>query len=253
MGVLSRIILYMNAAAGDVEFWYTGFAVLGFVAIFVFNFFYGEKFGIKKGKALLVTALSYVLVFLWAFLLAWVEELFTDWPHHHTVRVYIWMPLVLFIISKPLSIDWKTLCDFVAPSAGIVYGIGRLGCLFPGCCFGFTIGWGEWGVYSGVAKRIVFPSPLWEAVTVLALAGLAVYINKKKKYAADSKTYFTMLIFYGLNRFLWEFTVDNIKVFWGISAVALHAFLMSVVGGAMLVILHQREKQQLLKQKAPLK
>ena len=49
-----------------------------------------------------------------------------------------------------------------------------------------------------------------------------------------------MLIPYGLSRFVWEFFADNEKVFWNISSLALHALLMSVVGAAMLIILHRR-------------
>lgn len=134
--------------------------------------------------------------------MAWVESLFTDWGHHNAVRVYIWMPALLFVLSKPMSIDWKKLCDFIAPSACIVYGIARLGCLFPGCCYGIPVEWGAWGIYSQEAQSIVFPVQFCEAVTALALAGFAMYMNKRKKYVADSRTYFIMLIPYGLSRFI---------------------------------------------------
>ena len=220
---------------------YRGFYVLGFLTIFVFNAFYGKKFGIKKGKGLLVTVLSYALIFGWAFVLAWVESLFTDWGHHNAVRVYIWMPALLFVLSKPLSIEWKKLCDFIAPSACIVYGIARLGCLFPGCCYGVPVEWGAWGIYSQEAQQMVFPVQFCEAMTALILAGFAMYMNKKKKYIADSRSYFVMLIPYGLSRFCWEFLADNEKVLMNISSLALHALLMSVVGAVMLIILHRKD------------
>ena len=245
MGILSNWILLANSAVGNANIIYRGFYVLAFLTIFVFNFIYGKRFGIKKGKSLLVTVLSYLLIFLWAYILAWVESLFTDWGHHNAVRVYIWMPLLLFVLSKPMSIDWKKLCDFIAPSACIVYGIARLGCLFPGCCYGIPVKWGKWGVYSVQIKQIVFPVQLCEAVTALVLAGLALILNKRKKYVADAKTYFIILIPYGISRFIWEFFADNEKVFFNISSLALHALLMSVVGAAMLIILHQKDKKLL--------
>lgn len=248
MGVLNSIIAYMNMTIGQSVNLYRGFYVLGFLTIFVFNMFYAKKFGIKKSKGLLATVLSYALIFGWAFVLAWVESLFTDWGHHNAVRVYIWMPALLFVLSKPLSIEWKKYCDFIAPSACIVYGIARLGCLFPGCCYGIPVEWGVWGIYSMEAQAIVFPVQFCEAVTALILAGLAMFLNKKKKFVADSKTYFIMLIPYGLCRFIWEFFADNEKVFMNISSLALHALLMSVVGAAMLIILHRRDV--LAKQKA---
>lgn len=241
MSVLNNLIMYINMTIGEKINLYITFYVLGFLTIFVFNTFYGKNFGIKKGKALLTTVLAYALIFAWAFVLAWVESLFTDWGHHNAVRVYIWMPALLFVLSKPLSTGWKKLCDFIAPSACIVYGIARLGCLFPGCCYGVPVEWGAWGIYSQAAQGIVFPVQFCEAVTALVLAGIAMYMNKKKKYVADSKTYFIMLIPYGLSRFIWEFFADNEKVFLNISSLALHALLMSVVGVAMLIILHRKE------------
>lgn len=237
MGLLNNLITLINLSLGGKINLYWGCYILGFVTIFVFNTFYGKRFDIKKGKALLATVLSYVLIFAWAFVLAWVESLFSDWGHHNAVRVYIWMPALLFVLSKPMAIDWKKLCDFIAPSACIVYGIARLGCLFPGCCYGIQVEWGSWGIYSQEAQGLVFPVQFCEAVTALVLAGICVYWNKRKKYVADSRTYFIMLIPYGLSRFIWEFFADNEKVFLNISSLALHALLMSVVGAVMLIIL----------------
>lgn len=241
MGLLNSIIAYLNMTIGQKVNLYITFYVLGFLTIFVFNTFYGKKFGIQKGKSLLITVLSYALIFGWAYVLAWLESLLTDWGHHNAVRVYIWMPALLFVLSKPVKIDWKKLCDFVAPSACIVYGIARLGCLFPGCCYGIPVEWGQWGLYSQEAQQIVFPVQFCEAMTAFAWAALAIYLNIRKKYVADARTYFIMLIPYGLSRFVWEFFADNEKVFMNISSLALHALLMSVVGAIMLVILHRKD------------
>ena len=240
MYILDSLINLLNSSLGKIIDLYWSFYVLGFLTIFVFNTFYAKKFNIHKGKALLLTILSYLLIFGWAFVLAWLESLFTDWGHHNAVRVYIWMPVLLFVLSKPFSIDWKKACDFIAPSTCIVYGIARLGCLFPGCCYGIPF---EWGIYNEFLGYRVFPVQLCEALTALILAAVAIYLNKKKKYNTDSKTYFIMLIPYGLSRFIWEFFADNEKVFLNISSLALHALLMSVVGAVMLIIFRQRERK----------
>ncbi len=236
---MNAFIEFMNSTF-DSNKLYTTFYILGFLTIFVFNTFYGKKFKIKKTKALIMTVTSYLLIFAWAFVLSWLESLFTDWGHHNAVRVYIWMPLLLFVMSKLTAVNWKKACDFIAPSACIVYGVARLGCLFPGCCYGIPF---ENGIYSNSAEAMVFPVQLCEALTSLALAGLALYLNKRKNYIADSKSYFIMLIPYGLSRFVWEFFADNEKVFLNISSLALHALLMSVVGAGMLIVLKIKEKR----------
>ena len=224
---------------------YRGFYVLGFLTIFIFNTVYGKKFKIKPTRAFLLTLSSYLLIFAWAYVLSWVESLFSDWGHHNAVRVYIWMPLLLFLLAKPFRVKWRTACDFIAPSACIVYGIARIGCLFPGCCYGVPF---EWGIYSHAAEAVVFPVQLCEALSSLLLGVLAIVLNKKKKYNCDAKTYFIMLIPYGLIRFGWEFLADNEKVFMNISSLALHALLMTVVGIIMLIVLNKADKKNALKE-----
>lgn len=221
---------------------YKGFYVLGFLTIFIFNTFYAKKFNIRPQKGFVLTVISFLLIYAWAFVLSWVESMFTSWAHHNAVRVYIWMPLLLFFISKVMNIDWKKSCDFIAPAACIVYGIARIGCIFPGCCYGYE--W-SWGIYSYEAERICFPVQLCEAITALILAGVTLWMNKRKNYNPTSKTYFIMLIPYGLSRFVWEFFADNEKVFLNISSLALHALLMSVVGTVALIVFHFIEKKKI--------
>ena len=221
--------------------YYGFFYAIGFLTIFLFNTFYAKKFKINPFKGLLLTVSSYLLIYAWAFVLSWLESLFTDWGHHNAVRVYIWMPLLLFLLSKPLRLDWRKACDFIAPSACIVYGIARMGCLFPGCCYGIPF---EGGIFSNEAQAVVFPVQFCEAATALLLAVICLIMNSKKNPKFDSRTYFIMLIPYGLTRFIWEFFADNEKVFMNISSLALHALLMSVVGVAMLIILHIIDKKK---------
>ncbi|MBQ6878166.1 MAG: prolipoprotein diacylglyceryl transferase [Oscillospiraceae bacterium] len=241
MIILNNIISFFNSLTNSSNNLYWGCYILGFLTIFVFNTFYAKKFDINKGKAFVLTVLSYILILVWAYVLAWAESLFTNWGHHNAVRVYIWMPALLYVLAKPMSIEWKKACDFIAPSTCIVYGIARLGCLFPGCCYGIPC---EWGIYSDCTGYEVFPVQLCEAITSLVIAFFAIYMNRKKEYIADSKTYFIMLIPYGISRFIWEFFADNEKVFLNISSLALHALLMSVVGIVMLIILNKMEKKK---------
>lgn len=240
MLILDELIKFVNATLGQSMNLYRDFYILGFVTIFVFNYFYARKYRLPQGKTLLVSISSYLLIFGWAYVLAWVESLFTDWGHHNAVRVYIWMPFLLFVLSRIVRMDWRTLCDFTAPSACIVYGIARLGCLFPGCCYGIPC---DWGIYSANAGYMVFPVQFCEAVTSLALAMYCLFRNKRRNFAADGRTYFIMLIPYGLGRFFWEFFADNQKVFLNISSLALHALLMTVVGAVMLLVLNRKDQK----------
>lgn len=238
--MLSNIVLFGTSI--DL---YKACYVLGFLTIFVFNFFYAKKFNIKPIKGTILTIVSFLLIYLWAFILSWVESLFSDWGHHNAVRVYIWMPLLLFSLSKLFKEDWKKIVDYMAPAACIVYAIARLGCIFAGCCYGYE--W-PWGIYSQEADRICFPVQLCESLTAFILAAMCIILNRKKEYVCDSRTYFIMLIPYGLSRFIWEFFADNDKVIWNISSLAIHALLMTVVGAVMLIVLHFSDKKKAAKE-----
>ena len=221
------------------NFLYRLFYVLGFVTIFVFNGFYSKKYNIKPAKSVVFSILSYILIFAWAYVLAWVENGF-EWGHHNAIRVYIWMPLIIFVMSKLFSIEWSRAIDYIAPSTCIVYGIARIGCLFTGCCYGIRC---EWGIFSTIASYNVFPVQLCEAITSLAIAYWCIYNNRKHNYNSHGYTYPTMLVLYGYSRFIWEFLADNTKILFGvISSLAIWAFATGTIGVIWLLILKLRNK-----------
>lgn len=214
--------------------------IFGFLSVFIFNFFYAKKYKIRPGKALLFSIVSYVLIFAWSYVLAWVANGF-QWGHHNAIRVYIWFPLVLFFSSRIFHLDFNMCCDYVTPSTCIVYGIARVGCIFPGCCRGFPM---EHGMMSYNAGYKCFPVQLCEAITSLLIAIIVIRISKKKNYDYSENTlYPTMLILYGGTRFIWEFFADNRKVFWNISELALWAFATCLMGIIWLVIHAKKSKR----------
>ena len=114
--------------------------------------------------------------------------------------------LVYFIVGRFLLAKRETLTNFrplaniAAGSIAVAHGLGRLGCLFAGCCHGaVTDAWyGVYHVYLG-AKAV--PVQLYEAIFLLALFGfLTVRLWKGKKYNMP-----IYLITYAVWRFLAEF------------------------------------------------
>ena len=214
--------------------------VLGFVTIFIFNTFYARHYNIKKFKALAFTIISYILIYAWTYVLAWVANGF-EWGHHNAIRVYIWFPLVLLATGKIFKIDWKTACEFMTPSTCIVYGIARLGCLFTGCCYGIPLSWGIESVQAGYR---VFPVQLCEALTSLAIAVFIIIKAKKNEFHPSGKLYPLMLMWYGGTRFLWEFLADNQKIFLNISELAIWALITFVFGTAWYCTIISLENSQ---------
>lgn len=199
---------------------------LGFITIFIFNGFYGKKYGIKPTRAVLFTIVSYIVIYLWAYVLAWVANGF-QWGHHNAIRVYIWMPLVLLLIGKLFRIDWRTACDFITPSTCLIYGIARLGCVFTGCCYGIPA---PWGMYSYQAGHNCFPVQLCEALTSIAIALIVMRAAKKKGYAPEGMLYPFMMILFGGTRFIWEFFADSPRLFFGVTELGIWAFITFLLG-----------------------
>lgn len=216
---------------------YRGCYVLGFVLTFVFNAVYARHYRIKAGKAFLFSLLSYLLIFAWSYVLAWVMNGF-KWGHHNAIRVYIWFPAVLYCTAKLFHVDFKDSCEYFTPSTCIVYGIARLGCVFAGCCYGIPM---EHGMMSYDAGYRCFPVQLCESLTSLSIAVIMILLAKKKQYDSRENTlYPTMLVLYGGSRFLWEFLADNKKVLGNISELALWA-LATFVLGCVWLLLHKRK------------
>ena len=214
--------------------------VLGFIAIFVFNGFYAKHYSIKPAKAVLFTVVSYVLIYAWTYVLAWVANGFT-WGHHNAIRVYVWFPLVLLLTSKLFKLDSKTAREYMTPSTCIVYGIARMGCNFTGCCYGIPA---SWGIESVVAGHRVFPVQACEAITSLVIAFIIMHLAKKRGYKPDGTLYPLMMILYGGTRFVWEFFADNTKIFLGLSELALWAFLTFLIGLCWYLTVNEYNKRR---------
>ena len=214
--------------------------LLGFIAIFIFNTFYAKHYSISKKKALAFTVSSYAAIYLWAYVLAFVINGF-EWGHHNAIRVYIWFPLVLLLFGKLFKIDFRTSCEYMAPSTCIVYGIARFGCVFAGCCYGIPA---SWGMYSFAAGERCFPIQLFEALSSLLIGVILVVLAKKKNYRTSGTLYPIMLVLYGGARFIWEFFSAKPHIFIGLTELGVWALGTAVMGIVWLTILKIRSKEK---------
>ena len=119
------------------------------------------------------------------------------------------------------------MCDFIAPCVCLAHGISHLGCVFIGCCEGYPC---RLGIYNHRYLDPLFPVQICEAVTALAIVAFLVWLNIKKKYPNDGKSFPIMLMLFGSTRFLWEFARNNEKIWIGCSSLAFHALFMTIVG-----------------------
>ncbi len=111
-------------------------------------------------------------------------------------------PIILLITCLIFRQPWKKIIDMIAPSGIIFTACAKLGCLFAGCCSGIEC---SFGIYSNVHKAKMFPSPIFEFITMLIIIVIGFrYAFKSKKFVSGT-VYPVMGILYGSTRFFWEF------------------------------------------------
>ena len=216
------------------KFLYYLFWAFGFIGVFLLAFFTCKKFGIKRKQVAIIVPAVYIPVVAWMFFLYWAESGFTHFGGNNIVRIFIWVPLFAWPVAKILKIDFKQMVNFLAPLPCAVHGISHFGCIFEGCCYGYPTEY--FTIWNPALHEYRFAiQPIEATVAILIIAFIIIY-DRQKQYSRDANAYPLMLILFGSTRFAMEFMRDNEKLFWGISNLAIHAFVMFVVGLVWLLI-----------------
>jgi len=129
----------------------------------------------------------------------------------------------LYLKKKKLSL-YETL-DLCAPFIALAQAIGRIGCLFNGCCFGRPA---TRGFYFPVHSEVLLPIQLYSSLALL-------FIFIILKLLQDSphrrgQVFFAYLLFYSLKRYIVEFwRADNPEILFGLTLFQLISVLLFAV------------------------
>lgn len=225
--------------AGQYNFVYYLFHIVGYVSVLLFNLWYGKKYKLEYWKSILTTVIIYTITYVWIYIQFWIESGFKNFGGNNIVRGFIYIPLIALPVACWLKINWERMCDFIAPCVCISQGISHIGCIFAGCCKGFP---SSWGIYNPWDKAILFPIQLFESLTALLIAVVIVCRAKHKKFISDGKSFPIMLVAFGSTRFAFEFARDNEKILWGCSSLSFHALFMALIG--FLIIIYKKIKKE---------
>lgn len=126
--------------------------------------------------------------------------------------------------------------DLVMPALAFAQGIGRIGCLFAGCCYGReTDAW--YGIvfhHSDQAPNGVklIPTQIISSVGDFAICGVLLYYASKKPQAGRVGALYMML--YGVGRFAVEFLRNDYRGSIGFLSTSQLISLVVIAGGAVL-------------------
>lgn len=161
------------------------------------------------------------------------------------------LPLLSWLCAKTFNTSVGFAGDVTALAMLGFHFIGRSGCMFTGCCYGFPC---EWGLFSHRTDANQFPIVWVESLFTLAILIFILVRIFRKGYVPDGKNLPYFLLLYGVCRFFSEFARESTCerwLFWRFSDVNIHMLVMALVGGLLLYRIYKKEKDAAAKAVEP--
>jgi len=157
----------------------------------------------------------------------------------------------------------KDVLDVVAPSALIGQGIGRIGCLLNGCCYGVVCSSNyPIGVHIDNTTTLHVPAQAFDTIMCFVLTGVLLWIEKKRPMHSG-QVFALFMVFFGLSRFIYEFwragSVEQVNqgiassTYWGSLPItqAQAVAVGMIAAGAIAFFLWQRQPVVKAQETAP--
>ena len=124
----------------------------------------------------------------------------------------------------------------------IAHAFGRVGCFFAGCCYG-KVSYGPFGVKFPLLSEPVLPVMLYEAIFLLVLYGVTVFLLLRYKFNYNMSLY---LVAYGIFRFFIEFARGDARGSFipGISPSQFWSIVMVCIGVGLFFYMYERDKKR---------
>ncbi|MFN4220306.1 MAG: prolipoprotein diacylglyceryl transferase [bacterium] len=143
----------------------------------------------------------------------------------------------LYISSKLFKLSLINLSDLFTFIAPLSISIGRIGCLFAGCCYGKE---SAWGIFLHGAVR--YPTQIMESILTFLLF-LYFLIELKKGNYYKGKYMINFLFFYGLIRFFVEFFRESKMAFLFFTWAQVFSFFLIIFSIILHNIIKPRENK----------
>lgn len=218
---------------------------IALILAILYSLYHGKRYGINLWKMVIIIAFAYAGRIVLQNVI-WEALLYIKSAHflgiqtavNSIVRIFIFMPLVVWPMAKLFKYKWGHVCDAIAMFLLITSAFAQIGCIFPGCCAGYEVGW---GLYNPITGGYHFPVQIFETFLTLIIIAYLIYHTHKTKFVSDGTLYPIMMVLYGFMRYICELLRDNEKIVFGNSAMGIHALFMCVVG---LVVLYEMKSKR---------
>ena len=160
------------------------------------------------------------------------------------------------IWAKKKGIPTRNLLDAVAPAFLVGHLIGRIGCLFNGCCFGGVCPTGTFGgVHVDGDSFLHYPAQAYDTAMNLLALGIVLFVERRVRFRPGQVTGLVIAL-HGLARFVYEFwragTDEQVRqglassTYWftkpfPITQAQAMAAVLILIGGAMYAFSQRRK------------
>lgn len=138
------------------------------------------------------------------------------------------------VVGGYLAARWRLgfwpMADLAARPVALGMGVGRLGCVLAGCCYGQLSG-GSWGVTTPFAPGVRHPSQVYEAALLLVLVGFLTWYMARPRLRG--RLFALFVAGSGVARFLGEIYRESERILLGFSLAQLVSVGLLVTGVIM--------------------
>ncbi|MBO5936774.1 MAG: prolipoprotein diacylglyceryl transferase [Clostridia bacterium] len=188
------------------DYAYYGMYLVGFAIMMVVNLKTYKKYDLSKFSTVAITLITYVAGVTGAMIMG---NLYTaihaKYDENTTVAIFgavVFTPIFMTLVALALNKPWRKVIDMLAPGIFIILTCAKFGCFMAGCCPGREC---SFGVYNPRFELTMFPSQLFESITMcFVVAFCFIYAFKNKKCISGSVYPVTAAV-YSVTRFCWEF------------------------------------------------
>lgn len=130
---------------------------------------------------------------------------------------------VIYLRKKKAGV--LRILDLLAPFICLAQAIGRIGCLFNGCCFGKESA--QHGIYFPVHDAVLIPAQIYSSILLVLIFIILRFLQDSPHKIGQ--VFFTYLALYSVKRFFIEFLrADNDIVFMGFTLFQLLSVILFI-------------------------
>lgn len=186
---------------------YYGMYLVGFAIMMLINLKTYKRYDFKKSITVIITLITYIAGVTGAMIMGkgytvLIERFDAGGSSVAIFGAVVFTPIFMSIIALLFGQSWRKVMDMLAPGIFIILACAKFGCFMAGCCPGREC---SFGVYNPELELTVFPSQLFESITMAVVVAFCFwYIFKCKKNTSGSVYPVTAAV-YSVTRFCWEF------------------------------------------------